>query len=63
MSDEKSIPWFWERDDLYRIGEQCCYVTFCREANGKRCDRDPEECEIWDAMYDGECQADEILSE
>lgn len=58
-----SIPWFWERDNLYRIGDQCCYATVCRKASNGKCDQDPETCKTWDAMYDGECQADEVLSE
>ena len=61
--EKENVPWFWKRDDLYHIGDQCCYAAVCRIADGGRCDRDPEACEIWDAMYDGECQADEALSE
>ena len=62
MSDNGNVQVYWNRDDIYRIGSQCCYVTVCGKADGKACERDPEKCEIWDALFDGECLADEVLS-
>ena len=52
--------WFWERDDLYREDGKCCYLGLCGKTE---CDRKPEECETWENFFDGECQADEILTE
>lgn len=51
---------FWQREDLYREDGKCCYADLC----GKHeCQEDPEECESWQAFFEGECQADEILEE
>jgi hypothetical protein len=46
---------FWKREDLYTENGECCYKELCGE-----CDKDPKTCETWDALYDAECQADEI---
>lgn len=51
---------FWQREDLYREDGKCCYADLC----GKHeCEEEPEKCEAWQAFFEGECQADEILEE
>ena len=55
-----SPEWFWKRDDLYRQDGQCVYAEQCSEKS-ENCV--PEKCELWEAFFDGEAQADEILSE
>jgi hypothetical protein len=53
-------PVFWKRDDVYRHEGECAYAGLCKEYKDG-CD--PEKCDTWEAFYDGESQADEILSE
>lgn len=54
------VPRFWEREDLYRKDGRCVYAVLC-EHYEEGCD--PEDCYLWDAFFDGECQGDEVLSE
>ncbi len=54
------VPELWKRNDIYRHDGRCVYAGLCKEY---RDGCDPEECRIWEAFYDGEVQADEILSE
>lgn len=51
---------YWKRDDLYRIDGKCAYADLCSECK-EGCN--PEECELWDAFFDGEVHADDALSE
>ena len=49
---------FWKRKNLYRENGKCCYIDLCGKED---CELNPEECPIWDAAYDGECQGDDTL--
>ena len=60
MSERESVPWFWQREDLYRWNGRCCYSGFCDEYNDQ-CN--PEQCLLWDAFFDGEVSADEAMEE
>ena len=51
---------FWKRKDIYRENGRCAYADICDKYNN---DCKPEDCELWEAFYDSETQADEILSE
>ena len=51
---------FWKRKDLYRENGKCAYANICNDYK-EECK--PEECEIWDAFFDGETQADEALND
>ena len=54
----------WKRQNAeapYRNDDGICvYADICTKCNDK-CN--PENCDTWESFYDGECQADEILSE
>ena len=52
--------WFWEREDLYRENGKCVYAEMCNDFN-ENCN--PEECKLWECFFDGETQADDVLSD
>lgn len=51
---------FWKRKDLYRENGKCVYAEICDDYK-ENCN--PEECKIWECFFDGETQADEVLSD
>ena len=52
--------WFWEREDLYLKNGKCVYAEICNDFN-ENCN--PKECKLWECFFDGETQADDVLSD
>lgn len=51
----------WERNDVYKDDKgQCWYLPLCRRLYGiAECERNPAECEHFDAYFNAEVQAEE----
>ena len=55
---------FWKRKNLYYEDGKCCYINFCEKLNiNLDCKKKPEECNIWETLYDTEVQCDDLYFE